>query len=313
MQYSFVVPIYNDAYLAKDFCEEFENVFKKFLSLSSIETQVELIFVSDGSTEEDLKNLKDLSQQFSFVKIIELSRNFGQHVAISCGYRFAKGEYVGMLNVDLEDHPDQIPIMMDCLKKENLDIVLGLYHKRNIPFIQKITSYLFYSLLNKMTGFYVPFNFSTIRIMSRRFVNTYNEFSEKSRYLPGLENWLGFKRGYAYIRHQKSRRKKSSYSFGRRIAIALESVIAFSDLPLRAAVFVGIAVSAVGFIVISIVIIQKIFFKAFLPGYVSTIAIITFLAGVQIIVMGIIGFYVGQILREVQNRPIYVIKGKHGF
>jgi glycosyltransferase involved in cell wall biosynthesis len=308
MHYSFVVPIFNDGYLAPAFCSEFEKVFSVFLGRGDIAAQVELIFVNDGSFDDSSKELANASSRFPFVRVINLSRNFGQHVAISCGYKHAKGDIVGMLNADMQESPSEIPKLLRALQSEDADIVFGLRRARAGAKIDSFTSCLFGVLLNKLTGYDVPLDVSTLRVMRRRFVDAYNSLSESCRYLPGLESWLGFKRGYVEIAHRPRAVGKSSYTFGRRLKMASEAIISFSDLPLRITVAAGFVVVVVGFVLTLTLVLQRLFFAEVLLGYTSTVCIVVFLGGVQLMVIGLASLYIGRILREVQRRPVYVVK-----
>jgi len=313
MQYSLVVPIYNDGALSEAFCVEFQKVFQAYLSKPNIEEEVELIFVNDGSPNDSLSFLEKTAAKFPFVKVLGLSRNFGQHIAVSCGYRHAVGQYVGMLNVDMEDHPTEIPKVIDYLKEKNLDLVIGLRKERQDPFFKRVTSVLFNWTLNKLTGQDVPLNLATLRIMSRRFTDAYNDLSEKSRYIPGLESWLGFKQGYLSIDHRHRAEGKSSYNFSRRVKMAMETIISFSDLPLKIIAAIGFGIVLLGFMLIFGLIIAKFVSIDFQAGYLSTISIIVFLGGIQIMVIGMASLYIGRILKEIQNRPLYIVKDKINF
>lgn len=306
-EYSFVVPLYNDQYLFEQFCAEFQRVMVGYLGIE-FAARVELIIVNDGSRLFDAGGMQRLCADYPFVKVISLSRNFGQHVALSCGYRHATGSYVGMLNADMEDHPDQIPLLLDLIRNHDFDIVHGLRRQRHGPLGARLSSLLFNLLLNKLTGHDVPHNTSTLRIMNRRFVDAYNSLSESSRYLPGLEMWLGFTRGYVEIEHQPRRQGKSSYSLRGRLLMALDSIISFSDLPLKLVAGGGVVVAVLGFLLVAALVLAKLLLVDFEAGYPSTIAVIVALAGVQMTVVGLASLYIGRILREVQNRPLYVIR-----
>jgi len=308
MNYSFVVPIYNDGYLAEAFCQEFNRVFQHYLASEYIDDQVELIFVNDGSKNDSIILLKQVADTFSFVRVIDFSRNFGQHIALSCGYKNARGLYVGMLNVDMQDPPNQIPVLLDLIKSNDYDIVFGLRQDSHSPFIDRITSFCFNYTLNKLTGKDVPLNVATIRVMNRLFVDAYNSLTEKSRYLPGLESWLGFKHGYTPTVHRDRLIGKSSYNFKKRVLMAVESIVSFSDLPLKVVALFGLAIALIGFALLLILIIQRLFFIEFLPGFIATVSVMIFLGGVQILVIGLASLYIGRILKEVQNRPLYIVR-----
>jgi dolichol-phosphate mannosyltransferase len=309
MKYSFVVPIYNDGALAEAFCREFQATFLKYLGVEKLDGVVEVIFVNDGSRDDSYRILRDeVCPNYSFVKVIDLARNFGQHIAVSAGYRFATGEYVGTSNVDMEDPPDQLVRMLEEIQKGELDFVGGRYRDRRVSWMNRVTSRMFARVLNRFTGYSVPLDMTTARVMNRRFVDAYNQLTEKSRYIPGLESWLGFRRGWVQIEHRPRLDRRSSYNFRRRLAMAVESIISFSDLPLKTAVMIGFLIAAGGFLMIMAMIIGKLFFVDFRAGYASTISIIVFMGGVQIMVIGLASLYIGRILREVQNRPLYVVR-----
>jgi dolichol-phosphate mannosyltransferase len=306
--YSFVVPIYNDGELAQDFCIEFEKVFQQYLQKTQIAMEVELIFVNDGSKNESIHYLKNMANQYSFVKVIDLSRNFGQHIALSAGYQYASGQFVGMLNVDMQEPPSQIPILLDYIKNNDYDIVFGLRQQRYSSIGDRLTSHLFNIILNRLTGNDTPINVSTLRIMNRRFVDSYNQLSEKNRYLPGLESWLGFKHGYKFIVHQERKKGKSSYNFKKRLLMALDAIISFSDIPLKIVSVFGIFMAFFGFFALFFVVISKLLFIDYQHGFASLISTFVFIGGLQILVVGLSGLYLGRILKEVQNRPLFVVR-----
>ena len=311
--YSFVVPIYNDGYLVRPFCEALEKEMRAFLQVEDITVEVELIFVNDGSRDSSQSLLREAAGAFPFVRVIELSRNFGQHVAVSCGYRFATGNYVAMLNADMQDPPDQIPILAKRVSEGDCDIVLGLREKRYSSWQENLTSRAFNSLLNALTGARMPINAASLRMMTRSFVDAYNALSEKTPFIPGLENWLGFRHAYVNIRHQARTLGKSSYTLRKRMRMARESIIGFSDLPLRLAAALGCGVTGVGLVLMAWLLVRWLLFADTLPGYASTITVIVLLGGANLTTLGLVGLYVGRILREVEDRPRYVIKSFENF
>ena len=308
IKHSFVVPIFNDGDLAEDFCLAYAAVFREYLGTTDIASATELIFVNDGSRDDSAATLAQLPARYPFVRVINLSRNFGQHIALSCGYRHASGQAVGMLCVDMQEHPDQIPRLLRHLETTDCDIVFGLRERRAGSKADNITSRLFGFVLNTLTGYRVPLNVATLRVMNRRFVDAYNSLAESSRYLPGLESWLGFTRGYVDVVHTERRRGKSSYNFVRRLQMAADAIVSFSDLPLRITVLIGFAVVLVSFVLVAGLVVQRLFFAYIQLGYTSTICVIVFIGGVQLTVTGLASLYIGRILREVQHRPLYVVR-----
>jgi dolichol-phosphate mannosyltransferase len=312
MKYSFVVPIYNDGALAREFCREIASTFRSYLGHDDLARDLEVVFVDDGSANDSPQLIKAVCNEFAFAKAVMLSRNFGQHIAISAGYRAATGDVVGVLNVDLEDPPSQIPKLLDKLASGDFDIVGGLYAHRNVKLSSRMTSYLFHATMNKLTGYTTPHNASTLRVMTRRAVDVYNSLGEKSRYIPGLEMWLGLRYGWVPVEHQPRRVGKSSYNFRRRLRLAISSIISFSDYPLRLAVKFGFAMAALGFLLGLFMIVDKVFLRDIAPGYTSTVAAILFLGGLQIMVTGVASLYIGRILAEVQQRPLFVVRETYG-
>jgi dolichol-phosphate mannosyltransferase len=213
-----------------------------------------------------------------------------------------------MINADMQDPPDQIGALMDKLRDGDCDIVVGLRQQRQDSWHRDLTSRAFNTLLNALTGAGTPTNAASLRIMTRAFVDAYNSLGEKNPYLPGLENWLGFRHGYVSIRHQRRALGRSSYTFRKRLHMATESIISFSDLPLRLAAVLGFVVSAFGAMLVARLLVMRWFFTEILPGYTSTMSVIVLLGGANLTFLGLLGLYVGRILREVQDRPRYVIK-----
>ena len=307
-KYSFVVPIYNDGYLVESFCEAINGEMKRLLDISDITNDVEVIFVNDGSSDESQQQLEITATRYSFVKVIELSRNFGQHLAVSCGYRFAAGRFVGMMNVDMQDPPDQIHLLLKEIEAGSCDIVIGLRKERNDKWTERVTSVVFNHTLNWLTGATTPTNAAALRIMNRQFIDAYNSLNEKTPYIPGLEHWLGFRHSWVSIRHDQRLVGKSSYTFRKRLRMAGESILGFSDLPLRFAALLGTIITLIGCLLTLGLLVRRIVFANLLGGYTSTIAVIVILGGTNLLFMGLIGLYLGRVLQEVQGRPRCVIK-----
>jgi len=308
MKYSIVVPIYHDGYLADDLCNEIERVMQSYLDCDDITPDLELIFVNDGSEDNSLIQLKAALAKHTFVKLVDLSRNFGQHSAIACGLCQARGNTVIRMNVDMQDHPSFIPILLDHYKKTGADLVVGQYDKRNSPLLDKITAALYFRLFRGLTGFEVPKNTSPMRVMSRRFVNAYNSLSEKTRFPQGLDAWLGFEHECVNIEHRSRVDNRSSYNFTKRLSLALSGAVYFSDRPIKFVAGGGLMLSILGFVIGLVIAGTKVLGVDYLPGYASLASIGLIAMGLQLFSIGLIGLYVSKIFVEVKNRPIFIVK-----
>jgi glycosyltransferase involved in cell wall biosynthesis len=307
-RYSFVVPVFRDAGLARDFCQQFKAAFSCFLQTEELNRFVEVLFVCDGGARDDFSTVDLLRADYPFVRCFELSRNFGQHVAICCGYAHARGDIVGMLNVDQQDPPEELITLIRYAEANDCDIVHGTSDSRYASLGNRITSSLFNLLLNKLTGYNLPLNTCTARVLKRPVVDVFNGLAERQRYIPGLESWMGFRHAYVPIRTQMRSVGRSSYNFRRRLSLALEAVISFSDIPLRVGVVLG-ALFALGGLVMGVaLIVQKIWFLNLAPGYTSTVVLLVFFGGMQLLFAGLMSLYIGRILTEVQRRPLYIVR-----
>lgn len=311
MKYSVVVSIYYDGYLAEAFSIEIERVFKEYLNVSEISPFVELIFVNDGSRDQSLELLVDLSQRFKFIRVIDLSRNFGQHAAIACGIAEAKGEYVLRMNVDMQDPPSEIPKLLNEMHHGDYDLVVGQYSIRNSPLMNKLTAYLYFAFFKFLTGFEAPQNTSPLRVMSRGFVEAYNSLTEKSRFPQGLDQWLGFKHRYIEIEHKNRIDKRSSYNFISRFKLAINGLLYFSDRPLTLVVVSGLFIGLVGLLLAGMFIAGKLMGVEYVPGFISMVSLGLIALGLQLGCTGLVGLYVAKIFKEVQNRPLYIVRKKY--
>ena len=310
-QYSIVVPIYGDGYLAQALCAEVERVMSSYVGGAALQDRLELIFVNDGSRDDSLDALLKSKARFAFVRVIDLSRNFGQHSAIACGMRDARGEIVLRMNVDMQDPPSAIPTLVDALKEGGYDLVAGQYSTRKSPLRNRLSAYLYFVLFRFFTGFDTPQNTSPLRAMSRRFVDAYNSLTEKSRFPQGLDQWLGFRHKYVEIEHRERGDGRSAYGFWSRLRLAVNGILYFSDRPLQLVVVAGFVVAFVGIVLGAYIVTERLVGVDYLPGYASLASIGLIAFGVQLGCTGLVGLYIAKIFREVQNRPLYIVREKY--
>ena len=309
-KYSLVVPIYKDAYFADKFCLEVKAVFENLVHTEKISSYLELIFVSDGGGIKDENIIESLCKKYTFVNAIFLSRNFGQHIAISAGFDVSKGDYIIMTNVDQQEPVSQIPIFLNFIENNNVDIVYGLRKKRSGPFLEKVSSHLFARFFNFLIkgDSHLLKNLATTRVMTRKYINSYALLTEKDRYLPGLENWIGFDRGYVNIEHFNRNLGKSSYNLRKRLKMAFNAVLTFSDYPLKIIVFIGFLISLFGFVFVLKIVYDVLNNVDYQIGYPSILSSIILFSGLIILLIGISSIYIGKILLESKRRPLYIVK-----
>jgi len=310
MRFSLVTSIYRDGYLARDFCAEVEGVFSKYLNKDACELKnyFEIILVNDGSPDNSLSLLLQIRDELDYVKVVDLSRNFGQHEALACGFRIAEGDYVIRMNVDMQDPPSELPKLLDTIQMGQYDLVVGQYAERNSPWLNRLTAFLYFESFKFLTGLDVPQRTSPMRVMNRSFINAYNALTEKSRFPQGLDRWLGFRQKYIQVEHRPRADGKSSYTFWSRTGLALTGILYFTDRPLKLIGYFGLWISAVGLILGLSIIIQKLMGGDLLPGYASIASIILIGFGIQIGCVGLLGLYIGRIFRETQNRQLYIVR-----
>ena len=310
MDYSVVTSIYKDAHLAGNFCRDVAAVFAAHLGIKEDELGkvLEIILVNDGGPGESLMQLLAIQRQYDFVRVADLSRNFGQHEALACGFHLARGKYVLRMNVDMQDRPSEIPKLLRAMMTGQHDLVIGRYKIRNSPLSTRCSAYLYFKLFGFLTGFDAVQLTSPMRVMNRAFLDAYNALTEKSRFPQGLDRWLGFRHAYVEIEHEPRGDYKSSYTLRSRARLAMTGILYFTDRPLVLIASSGLWMGALGFVLALGIVLQKWMGVDLLPGFASLSSIILIGFGLQIGCIGLLGLYVGKIFREVQNRPLYIVK-----
>lgn len=212
------------------------------------------------------------------------------------------------INVDLQDPPSEIPKLLKEMVTGNYDLVVGQYAERNSPWKTRLTAFLYFETFKVLTGLNVPQLTSPLRIMNRPFISAYNELTEKSRFPQGLDQWLGFRHKYVEIEHLPRGDGKSSYNFSSRMQLALTGILYFTDRPIKLIGYFGLWLSLIGVFFGLVIVFQKMTGNTFLPGYASLVSIVLIGFGIQIGCIGLLGIYIGRIFREVQNRPLYIVR-----
>jgi len=299
-----IIPIYNEQ-------ECIPELMKRLSELKSkMRTRADLrfIFVNDGSKDKSLKLLSDYADKHSYIKIINFSRNFGHQLAITAGLDYADADYVVIIDADLQDPPE---IIDDMYKKAKTgyDIVYGQRIKRKGETIfKKVTASLFYKFINKMCDIEIPLDTGDFRLISKKVVMTLRSMREKHRFIRGMVPWIGFK-SYPFRYHRDERFAGSTnYPLRKMIRLAKDAIFSFSDKPLRVATYFGSLVVMLGVLSLLVIIYLRLFTTYYVSGLTAVIALIVILSGVQILIMGVMGEYIGRIFEESKKRPLYIIE-----
>jgi glycosyltransferase involved in cell wall biosynthesis len=275
-------------------------------SLSEITDTFEVILVDDGCPYDSWTAVEELTQKYNFVKGLRLSRNFGQHYAITAGLDYAKGEWVVVMDCDLQDQPEEIQKLYKEAQN-GFDIVLAARENRKDNQIKKLFSKFFYSLLSYLSGAKYDHRVANFGIYSQKVISAINQFREPIRYFPGLVQYVGFKTITITINHASREEGQTSYSFKRLFKLALDIILAYSDKPLRTIIKLGLLISLMSFGYVAFSLWQWYNDMIIVPGYTSLIASVWFLSGVLISTLGVIGLYLGKTFEAVKSRPIYLI------
>ena len=298
---SVVIPVFNEQ-------ENLPMLYARLVkTLDAVEPSFEIIFVDDGSRDSSPQMLRDLSAHDPLITIVELARNFGHQVAISAGLDYARGRGVIVMDADLQDPPEVLPEFIAKWREGN-DVVYAIRERRKENILKRSAYNLFYRLLQRVANIQIPLDSGDFCIMDRRVVDLLNGMPERNRFVRGIRSWVGLNQVGLEYERQARHAGKTKYTLNRLIYLALDGLISFSFVPLRMISILGIIISIVSLVLAIIYLIQKITVGLYPPGFATTMVAILFLAGVQLITLGVIGEYVGRIFEEVKRRPLYVVR-----
>lgn len=307
IRYSIIVPLYNEELVI-------EETYKRLTEVMARTGEpYELVFVNDGSRDKTEQLAKQIIDKDKHVCLINFSRNFGHQTAISAGMDNARGQAVVVIDADLQDPPEVILQMIEKWK-EGYDVVYGkrLARKGETVF-KKVTAKVFYRFLSSLTNIDIPTDTGDFRLIDRKVCDAMKTIKEKNRYIRGLVSWVGFKQtSVEYVREERFA-GETKYPLKKMLKFASDAVTSFSDKPLRIAAYLGNTISIVSFLYLLYVVIRKLTVGDFGEGWASIVAISLFFNGIILVVLGIIGEYIGRIYDECKNRPLYIIDEKIGF
>jgi dolichol-phosphate mannosyltransferase len=278
----------------------------------------EVICVDDGSRDRTWELLKQLHARDARWRGVAFARNFGHQTAVSAGLFYASGDAAVVIDADLEDPPEEISRLLEKWL-EGYEVVYAIRQKRKEGLFKRLCYWAFYRLMARLVAFDIPLDSGDFCLISRRVVNTINSMPERHRFVRGLRAWSGFRQiGVPYERAARFA-GAPKYTFNKLVKLATDGLFSFSTVPLRAATYLGLSVSAVAFLGVLFTLAQKIFAEQFKaihlepsPGFPTIVMSVLFLGGIQLICLGILGEYIGRIYEEVKGRPLWILRDSAG-
>jgi glycosyltransferase involved in cell wall biosynthesis len=273
--------------------------------LGQVSASYELIFVDDGSRDRSAMVLEELYQADPRVIVLQLSRNFGHHLAVTAGMDASTGEVVVLMDADLQDRPEDIPVLCRTLD-QGYDVVFGIRAQSKHSPLKRVTSSLFFRLMRRMVRDF-ELNTSIFRVARRRVIDTVIQCREQNRFVVGLISWVGFRQTGVYVQHAARSAGQTKYTFPRQLRLAFDTLVSFTMAPLRVATVLGLFTACAAGLAGLIVVARKLIWGLGLLGWPSLMVVVLFLGGVQLLTLGIFGEYLGRVLSEAQRRPLYVV------
>ena len=300
---SIVVPCYNEADMIDDFYAEISK------SLKSIDCDWELIFVNDGSRDDTLAKIKHIAGSDDRIKYLSFSRNFGKESALYAGLVNSSGDYVAVMDADLQDPPSLLPEMFETLKNSDYDIVATRrISRKGEPVIRSFSARLFYRFINKFSKLEFVDGARDYRLMTRQVVDAVLELNEINRFSKGLFTWVGFNTKWIEYENIQRAHGETSWSFWSLFKYSIEGIVAFTTIPLSISTFLGVVFSIFAFALIIFLVVRHLLFSDPVQGWTSTVCIILLIGGIQLFSIGILGKYLEKTYIEIKNRPIYIVK-----
>ena len=300
---SVVVPVFNEE-------ECLPETFRRMLALREsllARAECEFLFVDDGSKDRSLGLLKEAAAKETAVKVISFSRNFGHQIAITAGIDLAKGDYVAVIDGDLQDPPELIASMYD-LAVSGYDVVYGKRRSRaGETFFKKATAAVFYRFFSYLCEIDVPTDTGDFRLMSRRVVEAFKQMRERHRFVRGMVPWVGFPAVPLEYNRDQRYAGETKYPLRKMIAFASNAILSFSKKPLTLAIRLGVAMIFAGLVFAAYMLYLKLFTEIPVPGVTAVLLSISIFSGVQIFLIGIVGEYIARIFEEVKGRPLYLV------
>lgn len=305
MLLSVIVPCYNEEENVPYFYEELMKLTPFF---EEKKLTLELIYVDDGSKDGTVSEVKKLNEKDDRVKLVRFSRNFGKESAIYAGFRKSKGDYVVMMDADLQDPPSLLPEMFQYIEEGYDSVATRRVSRKGEPVIRSFFARIFYKLINKISKTDIVDGARDYRLMTRQVVDAILSLGEYNRFSKGIFGWVGFNTKWVEYENVERTKGETKWSFWGLFLYSIEGIIAFSTAPLAVASVLGVLFCVIAFIIIIMIIVRSLFWQDPTSGWPSLVCIISMVSGVQLLCLGILGQYVSKTYLEVKHRPIYLVK-----
>ena len=309
MLLSVIIPCYNEELVVEETYKQLTEVMKR------TGMDYELVFINDGSRDRTIDLLTSLAQEDNKVKVINFARNFGHQCAVTAGINHCNGDLAVIIDADLQDPPEVILDMLEIQKNESANVVYGVRKSREgESWFKLVTAKWFYRILNKMSDVQFPVDTGDFRLIDRQIIDQFNNLHEKNKYIRGLISWMGYKQVPCYYERKERFAGETKYPLKKMLKFATTGLLAFSKKPLKLAEWLGVISVVVSLVYALVILILKLVNPGtFVVGWTSIILITIFFGGVQLLTIGILGEYIGNLFDEAKDRPEYIVKNKINF
>ena len=303
---SIVVPMFNEEDVLPILFERLGTY------LDDLGESYEIICVNDGSTDRTADLLNDAHQRDNRIKVLNFSRNFGKEIALTAGLDVAKGQAVVPIDADLQDPPELIEAFLEKWR-EGFDVVYAVRRQRDSDTAMKRWSAAkFYQVINRLSGVPIPANTGDYRLMDQRVVRAIVQLREQNRFMKGLFAWVGFRHAHVAYDRPKRAAGETKFNYWRLWNFALDGITGFSTVPLRIAGYIGILTALAAIVYGLFLMLRTMIHGVDVPGYASLMVAVLLIGGLQLVVLGVIGEYLGRLYEESRNRPLYIVESSHG-
>lgn len=301
-KYSLIIPIYNEEETIPELYRRVSDV------MDSLDDSVELILINDGSRDSSLNLMRELQEKDARVCYISFARNFGHQAAVTAGLNFARGQVIVVLDADLQDPPELIPKMIESWQAGYHVVYAQRTKRKKESWFKRLTAYVFYRLLRRLADVDIPADTGDFCLMDRQVVDVLNSMPERNRYIRGLRAWIGFRQTAVKFERDPRFAGEVKYTFKKSLALAINSLVSFSKIPLRLSTYLGLFSALIALLMALLVLYWRLQQpNSPVTGLATILIAVFFLGSVQLISIGILGEYIGRIYEEVKGRPAYTI------